>query len=175
MAALEILKERGYAGLAVEAVARRAGAGKTTIYRWWPHRAALAVEAFFDDTVNELAFPETGSSAEAFRQQLTQLARVLRGGHGQLLAELIIGSRVDEDLRAAIAERWLRPRQRWGRERMERAVAGGECVPGLQVGAALDALYGPLYARLFFGRTMHTDEEIDQHCDLVFRSIFVSR
>ena len=122
-AAVEVLKDRGYAGFALETVAKRAGTGKTTIYRWWLNRAALAVEAFFDDTLKELAFPDTGSTAEDFRQQLKQLANLLRQSQGQVLAALIIGSRNDEELRVAVAERWVRARQRWGRERMDKAVA----------------------------------------------------
>ncbi|WP_376096367.1 TetR/AcrR family transcriptional regulator [Roseomonas sp. CCTCC AB2023176] len=78
-AAFDLLRERGYAGLAIEAVAERAGVGKATIYRWWPDRAALAVEAFFEATREALAFPDTGSAREDFRRQIHGVADLLRG------------------------------------------------------------------------------------------------
>ena len=164
--------QRGFHGMAVESVAKMAGVGKTTIYRWWADRASLAVEAFFDGTVQELSFPDTGSTALDFRAQLRQLAGVLRGERGQVLAALIIGSHTDVVLARALEEKWFRRRREWGLERMMLAVQREECVPGVAVQNALDALYSPLYARLFLRREVHTDEEIERHCNFLFPLIF---
>ncbi len=171
-AAFEMLLERGYAGLALNEVARRAGAGKTTIYRWWPNRAALAVESFFDATLEELAFPDSGSVAEDFHQQISHLAALLRSPRGAVLAALISGAQTDEELGAAIQERWFRPRQVWGVERLERAVELGETVENLSIHLALETLYSPLYARLFFGLGVHSQAQVDDHCRFVFPLIF---
>ena len=45
-AAEAVLRENGIAGFSIEAVARRARAGKPTIYRWWPHRTALMLDVY---------------------------------------------------------------------------------------------------------------------------------
>ncbi|MBC7924539.1 MAG: TetR/AcrR family transcriptional regulator [Bryobacteraceae bacterium] len=171
-ATFRLLRERGYESLALEGVAREAGVGKTTIYRWWAGRAALAVDAFFDETVTELSFPETGSASEDFRQQIQQLAKLLRSERGEVLAALIIGSRTDKDLVESIQQYWVRPRKEWGFARMMRAITEGECVAELNVPCALESLYTPLYARLFLGIPVHSAREINRHCDFLFPSIF---
>ena len=169
------LLHHGYGALALEQIAKEAGVGKTTIYRWWGSRAALAVESFFDETVNELAFPDTGSAAEDFRLQLQQLAALLRSQRGGVLAALIIGSRNDPDLVLAIREQWVKPRQVWGVARLKRAVAEGECSADLDIRQALDIFYSSLYAHLFLGIPVHSSEEIDQHCRFVFPTVFIVR
>ena len=45
-AAEAILIEEGFAAFSIEAVARRAKAGKPTIYRWWPSKAALLLDVY---------------------------------------------------------------------------------------------------------------------------------
>lgn len=171
-AAFRLLEQRGYDRMALELVAKEAGVGKTTIYRWWPSKAALAVESFFDETVADLAFPETGSAAEDFRLQLQQLAKLLRSRRGEVIAALIIGSRTDAELLAAVQQKWLKPRQLWGRARLELAIANQECQPALNSIVALESLYSPLYNRLFLGLTVHSAEEIDRHCAFLFPLIF---
>ena len=171
-AAFGLLCERGYAGMSVEQVAARAGAGKSTIYRWWPDRAALAVEAFFEATQDGLAFPETGSAREDFRRQVGSLARLLRGPQGAAMAAMVAGARHDPALARALTERWVLPRKRWGVERLQRAVAAGECVPDLDVDAALNAIYAPLYAPIFFGFGPEPQERVDAYLAIVLRGVF---
>ena len=59
-AAEAILREDGIAGFSIEAVARRARAGKPTIYRWWPNRTALMLDVY-KRFKNARAFPDTGT------------------------------------------------------------------------------------------------------------------
>ncbi|MGA3404075.1 MAG: helix-turn-helix domain-containing protein, partial [Acetobacteraceae bacterium] len=54
-AAAQILNESGYAGFTIEAVARRAGASKPTIYRWWTGKAALITELYESDREEALS------------------------------------------------------------------------------------------------------------------------
>lgn len=51
----ELLLERGFDGLTIEAVAARAGVGKQTIYRWWPTRPALVADVMLEDADKLLA------------------------------------------------------------------------------------------------------------------------
>jgi AcrR family transcriptional regulator len=173
LAAFALLQERGYAGMTFDAVAAQAGVGKTTIYRWWPTRPTLAVEAFFAGTQAELAFPDTGSAREDFRLQILQLAKLLRGPAGAAMAAMIAGARTDPELGHAIAQRWVAPRARWGRERLVRACAAGECAPDLDIAAALDVLYSPLYARLLMGLEALTPTQVEKYLRIVFSGIFV--
>ncbi|ORB73491.1 TetR/AcrR family transcriptional regulator [Mycobacterium scrofulaceum] len=51
----ELLLERGFDGLTIEAVAARARVGKQTIYRWWPSRPALVADVMLEDADKLLA------------------------------------------------------------------------------------------------------------------------
>jgi AcrR family transcriptional regulator len=172
-AAFRILIARGYAGFAIEAVAAEAGAGKTTVYRWWKTKAELAVDAFLHATTNELSLPDTGSACDDFRLQITALGTLLRDGRGQALAAMLGGARNDTVLARSLGERWLEPRRRWGFERITRAAADGALRDGVKPMAALALLYGPLYTPLLFGGDVPNAEAVQDYLDIACHGIFV--
>ena len=171
-AAFEVLVERGYPAMSIEAVAARAGTGKTTVYRWWPSRAELAVDAFFAATRAELHLPDSGSARDDFTHQITELATLLRGKRGRALAAMLGGALSDRELADALDRRWLQPRRQWGIERLTRAVADGQCRPGLDIPAALGILYGPIYTPLLFGQNVPSRTQIRAHLDIALTAIF---
>lgn len=174
-AAFGLLAERGYAGFSIEGVAAAAGSGKSTIYRWWKSRADLAVDAFFHATTDELELPETGSARDDFRLQIIGLAALLHGARGQVFAAMVGGARDDAVLGKALGERWLEPRRRWGFQRMTRAAEAGELRPGVQPGAALAVLYGPLYTPLLFGAQVPERVDVEAYLDIALAGIFRER
>lgn len=171
-AAFAILAERGYDAMSLESVAGRAGAGKTTIYRWWAGKAELAVDAFFNETKAELSLPDTGSSRDDFKTQIKQLALLLAGPRGVVFAAMLGGARSDPTLAKALGERWLEPRRKWGLARIKKAVAAGECREDVDAGAALGILYGPLYAPLLFGQVVPSTSQVDAHLKIALDAIF---
>ncbi len=173
-AAFAILIERGYAGLAIDVVAQAAGAGKSTIYRWWKSKAELAVDAFFHATKDALTFPDTGSAKGDFTQQITELADLLRGPRGAAMAAMLGGALTDPVLAKALGEKWLNPRRQWGFARMSKAKAMGELLPDVDVGAALAVLYGPLYAPLLFGQEIPDAVTVERVMAVSTRGIFKS-
>jgi len=72
-AAAAILKEKGYGGLTIEGIAKRAGAGKPTIYRWWPNKIAILIELFDRETSQLLKIEDVGST----RREVTQWFSIL--------------------------------------------------------------------------------------------------
>jgi AcrR family transcriptional regulator len=156
----------------MEAVAKAAGTGKTTIYRWWRSRAELAVDAFFHATEAELGFPATGSAKGDFRAQILELAALLRGERGRALAAMLGGARNDPELARALGEKWLEPRRQWGFQRMNRAKAEGELRPHVEPETALSLLYGPLYAPLLFGGEVPLASAVEAYLNLASIGIF---
>src|ERR671914_2594511 len=80
----ELLVERGYRNLTIEGVAARAGVGKQTIYRWWPSRAALVLEAYLAGSDAISPPPPRATVEEDVRAVLVWLSKVLAqpiGGH----------------------------------------------------------------------------------------------
>ncbi len=172
VAAFDLLVSKGYAGFTIDAVAAAAGAGKTTIYRWWPTKADLAVDAFFHHTDSDLRFPDTGTADGDFRAQIERLAELLADKAGQALAEMLGGARTDRTLSAALGVRWLEPRRAWGKARIARAKEAGELLGGVDLDAALGVLYGPLYTPLLFGGVVPQADAVRAHLDIACRGIF---
>jgi AcrR family transcriptional regulator len=171
-ATLLLLIKRGYSDLSIESIAAKAKVGKTTIYRWWPEKSSLVLEAFFDSTVEELKFSNTQSGIKDFESQIHSLANLLRSDRGEHLAALMMGAKTDAKLAAAIQEKWVFPRRKWGFERMQKSIEDGECHPDLDIKAALESLYSPLYARLLVGLSPLSKEEVSAYLKIIFPGIF---
>jgi len=148
-AALDLVKESGYRALTIERIAGRAGAGKTTIYRWWPSKAAVVMEAFLKYISPEVEFPSvsTVSPSESIRQQMQSVARAYRGPHGDLLRALIAEAQFDRELASAFVTNWILPRREMATAILQSRIASGELESDIDVNAAIDALYRALYYR----------------------------
>src|SRR5918994_3166944 len=97
----ELLVERGYGNLTIEGVAARAGVGKQTIYRWWPSRAALVLEAYLAGSEAIPPPAHRDSAREDVHAHLVWLATVLAQPiGGRVLAGLIADLQHDGDLAA---------------------------------------------------------------------------
>ena len=75
---IKLLRHVGFADLSIEAIAADAKVGKATVYRWWPNKGALVVDAFASTTEEELHFPDSGSVFKDVRGQMKQWLGVLR-------------------------------------------------------------------------------------------------
>ena len=170
-AAYHLLEEGGMGKFTIEGVAARSGAAKTTIYRWWPTKGRLAAEAFLTSTATAAMVPETSSAIADLRAHMRLLASIFRSRVGYVIAGLIAEGHSDpetiEAYRVGIVER----RTRITRTIIERGIAQGEFRPDLDVEAALDALYSPLYTGLLMGFNTLDDDYIDRLADTVLHGI----
>lgn len=158
-AAGALLRERGLRAMSIEAVAGRAGVSKRTIYRWWPSKGVLALDAIYVEWSRARgATPDSGGLEGDLRSRLRATVRVLRRPTlGSTLAELIGEAQTDPELDEAYTEHVLAPLRAQIRLILERAVARGELEPDLDLEAAIDLLQGPLYLRL-----LHTHAPLDR-------------
>ena len=144
-----LLVEEGYQALTIEGVATRAGVGKQTIYRWWPSRAALALEAYLAGSDDLRSPPESGSTADEVRALLGWLVAVLAQPiGGRVLAGLVADLTHDSDLADRFHATWC-PRDGAPCSPHSSAVelaARFGMTPDLEV--AVDALHGAVFYRL---------------------------
>ena len=152
LAATQRLLESGTVReLSIEGIAREAGVGKTTIYRWWPNKAAVVIDAFFDKVVAATPFPEAETAAETLALQAASLVEALSGPYGRIVAEIIAEGQSDPSILETYRETFLFHRRAAAREIIERGIAEGEFDSDLDVELAMDLLYGPVYFRLLLG------------------------
>ncbi len=150
-AALVELGKTGFRLLTVDSIAARAGVGKMTIYRRWPNKAALVMDAFLTLIGPETEFPKAPRALERIRLQLHIQARFFHGRFGSMIKALLGEAQFDPDLAQAFRERWIIPRRQMPRQLLEEAVRQGDLRADMDVEAAIDGLYGPLYYRLQIG------------------------
>ncbi|MGA3102870.1 MAG: TetR/AcrR family transcriptional regulator [Terriglobales bacterium] len=165
---LKLLKEDGgFAELSIEAIAADANVGKTTVYRWWPTKAALVADAFAVSANDELLFPDTGSVQDDMTLQMRRLIRVFRSERGKVVAALLAGGQSDPELIEAFRERFLWPRRKQAYQTLQRGIDRGELPADTDLDLVLDTLYGPIYMR-FLIRHQKLDETFaDGICGLV--------
>ena len=146
-AALDLMEETAFAQVTAEAIAERAGTSKATVYRWWPNKAAVVIEAFREAVAPELPLRDTGSLREDLTTQVKNFARVLSGPGGRMLRSFVVAARSDPDVAAAFRSIWSDPRRAAAREILRRKQARGQLRKGADLDLVLDSLYGPLYYR----------------------------
>lgn len=145
----ELLVEGGYRELTIEGVAARAGVGKQTIYRWWPSKAALVLEAYLAGAAAVPPPAEQGTVREDVRVLLGWLIAVLTEPTGGPVVAGLVG---DLQHDAVLAEGFHRDVVPARREAMlaalERGRARGEIRADADLELAVDTLHGAVFYRL---------------------------
>lgn len=136
------------AGFTIEAVAARAGAGKTTIYRWWPSKGALAMAGFLSETAPKISYSDSHSALTALTNQLRRVVSVYGGASGRVLAAIIAEGQRDPATIAAFIDGYAKPRRAEAKKILLKGIERGELRPDIDLDVALDALYGPIYYRM---------------------------
>jgi AcrR family transcriptional regulator len=147
-ATLELLVEVGFSALTVEGVASRAGVGKATIYRRWPSKLPLVVEAFgqlpgFEDF-------DTGDLAEDLKKMLRGYLDVFNSTPLSAVLPSLAGERTHNPELSQLFEPVSKDRRRPLVKAFERAVARGEVPADLDLDLAADLVVGPIAVALFF-------------------------
>jgi AcrR family transcriptional regulator len=147
-AALAVLDEHGLAGFTMEAVARRAGASKATLYRRWSTVGALLVDAM-DATFQPFPVPDTGRLRSDLAQLLNAFVTMLEGTpFPRLLAAFIDAAERDPALATLHADLTQRRREPLLAV-LARARERGELAAGVDLEILTDMLAGPFFYRRF--------------------------
>jgi AcrR family transcriptional regulator len=169
---LKLLEQNGgFPELRIEAIAADANVGKTTVYRWWPTKAALVADAFSASAEQELRFPNTGSVQNDMRLQMRGLIRIFRSKRGKVVAALLAGGQTDPELIEAYRDRFLWPRRRQAYQTLQRGVDRGELPPGKDFDLILDSLYGPILMRFLIRHVELQESFADEVCEMVLQGV----
>ncbi len=172
-AAAELLLARGLSAVSMDAVAERAGVSKATIYRWWPTKESLALDALYTEWAAARPFPQdTGTLRGDLLSLLRPWARLASSRpYGRVIAALLTEAQTDPAFAAEYRQRVVEPRRDQGRAIFRRAIERGEIAADTKVEVALDLLYGPLYHRLLHGHAPLNDRFVRDVIDLALSGI----
>ncbi|MEU7827996.1 TetR/AcrR family transcriptional regulator [Nonomuraea sp. NPDC049129] len=171
-ATLAELAEVGYARLTMERVAERAKASKASLYRRWPTRIELVMDAVYHVLPDALSVPDTGSLRGDILAALRRTAEALAGPAGEAMRGLLSEALGDESRAATFREHSQGTGRRLMREIVRRAVERGEVAPEDVTPRRLDAGQALLRQHFLFQGLPIPDELLMQIADEVMVPLF---
>jgi len=134
--------------LSIEAIAKKAKVGKTTIYRWWPNKAAVIMDALSQQPGMSTPMPTPKNNADAVQMQLEKLIRLLHSKNGETIAQLFAEAQSDEKAQDIFESNFLTPLI----DAIEYSIAQGqkdqEFTKRFDSKTLVDLLCGPIFFRL---------------------------
>ncbi|WBQ03580.1 TetR/AcrR family transcriptional regulator [Kribbella sp. CA-293567] len=139
--------ELGYTRTTIEGIATRAGVGKQTIYRWWPSKGAVVLDALVAEEP-AAEWPDTGDFAADLRLVLrATIEEFADPARSATLRAVMIDMQSDPALSDAVMTRMLRPHLEATKRRLESAQRAGQVREGLDLELATEMFNGPVYHR----------------------------
>lgn len=147
-----LLTHMPVAQLSVEAIAKKAGVGKTTIYRWWPNKQAVVMDAVFSQPGFLNILPASASAFDGVKAQIEKLLRQLSGKNGRVVAEIIGEAQSDPEAIKALIAHFFQDRYNALARYVNEGKDRGEFAADLDVEASIDMILGPIFFRLISGQ-----------------------
>lgn len=170
-AAMELLSKRPLCQVTAEAIASRAGVSKATIYKWWPNKNLVALDAFGKFAEAELAIPDTGSARQDFTRQLADTIAFYKSPKGRMLCQFLAEGQSDAGFLELFRNRFLKPRRDSLLTIWRRGVKRGEIRPELDGELVLDLIFGPMIYRLLVGHGPLDEVQAAAIIDTIFSGL----
>jgi AcrR family transcriptional regulator len=173
-ATLALIDSLGFTGVSVDRIAKHAGVGKATIYRWWPNKAALTMDVILSNFDPATPHPPTESARQDLAAHLRHMIRIFRSARtGPIIASVLAEAQHDDELAAEVNARVQAPRRAGAKRILQEGIARGELRADLDCDAVLDAIYGPLYYRFLITHQPMSSRYADTVLDHIWPAIIV--
>jgi AcrR family transcriptional regulator len=170
-ATLQLLKEKPLREITIEAIARKAGVGKMTIYKWWPSKTYVALDAFKKTINRMIVAPDTGDTERDLAELLRSSMSSYSTATGQIFGQFLAESQTDPEFAVLFRDRFMKPRREATREILNRAVKRGEIDPKLDQETIIDMIFGPMVFRLMAGHGPLNKTAADAIISILLRGI----
>lgn len=161
-ATAELFRTVGYDKMSIEGIATAAGAGKQTIYRWWPSKAAVVLDVWAPEVEPRVRFPDTGDLAADLK---TQIRTIIDLAHDPLFGPsflaVLADAQRDERVAQQLLDRLFYPAIAACKDRLRIGQKAGQLSADIDLDIAVDLLYGGYYHRLLLGIAPLTPDYAD--------------
>lgn len=144
----KLLLQTSVQELSIEAIAKKAKVGKTTIYRWWPNKTAVVMDSLANQPGMQTPLPTARSHKEAIIMQLDKLIRLVDSNNGKTIAQLFSEAQGSEASLAIFKDNLLEPLMDAIRYSIDEGQKNGEFRDDIDIELAADILCGPIFFRL---------------------------
>lgn len=170
-AAINLLIEGGFLNLTCDSIARRAETSKATLYRWWPNKVQIVIEAFVNTLSPLMPIHKADTIEEFVVIQVKQFVKAMSGQNGRLLSAVIAAAQVAPDVQAALISHWVKPRREILREALLEFQRKGDLSQEFDIELVLDAMYGPLHFILMVQRQRLTPAYAEKLAKILLRGL----
>ena len=170
-ATFELLAAQGPGKVSIDEIAREASVGKQTIYRWWPSKHAVVIDALLEHSIRDTPFRDSGDARADLRHHMRGVVRLFTSPTGVLIREVLADAISDEAVAAGFVERFWQPRRDLSTQFLMRAMERGQVRNDVDVEAALDSIYSPLWVRLIIGFAPLDLPFVDRVLDVVWAGL----
>jgi AcrR family transcriptional regulator len=146
-----LLETQALQQITIESIAKEAGVGKATIYRWWPSKASVVIEAFVINHIVRTPMPTGVSCREAISTHIHRMVEQYGGRGGRIVAQILAEGQNDAEILREFRERFFDGRRTLVRAVIEQGRKNGEFRTDLDPDFEMDMLYSPIYFRLIMG------------------------
>ena len=167
-ATVNLLASESVQSLTIEAIAREAGVGKATIYRWWDSKALVVIDAFVEHHVVKTPMPRDVPPAEALAVHFAALVAEYSGWSGRIVAQIIAEGQADPAVLRVFRERFHSGRRAVVREVLEQWRRDGDIVVPTDIELLGDLIYAPVYMRLLVGHAPLDAAFVQSHLAYIY-------
>ena len=170
-AVYELLQQTSARDLTMESVAKRAGVGKPTLYKWWGSKAALIFAMFRERLAGQ---PETlvaETAEQVIRDKVQRLIREFNGLFGKVMADLIAEGQSEPEILSDLYDQHMSLSRASTIADVERGKVAGEFAHDTNADLLLDSIFGPIYFRLLLRDTPLTERYGDELVNQVLRGV----
>lgn len=171
--AYEMFLEKGFKAVTVDKIAEKTSVSKATIYKWWPNKAAVVLDSYFEATATTLPIPDTGSVKEDLYQQVTNLTKFFLSNRGSGITELIAEGQFDPMIGEECRKRYFKPRRQISRTIIERGITKGQLKEEIDIEFYIDCLYAPIFYRLLITKDTIDEAYVHQVVDMTLLGILL--
>ena len=148
-AVYDLLQEMSVRELTMDKIAKRAGVGKPTLYRWWKSKPALVVAMFNERIVPTLDAPEGTTLEESIRLKVERLVSAFNGFFGKVILELVAEGQGDPEILRELNDGYVQPRRAGTIAEIIEAQEQGTVPKEIDPEMVVDGIFGSLYFTLF--------------------------
>lgn len=149
--AYRMMAAQGLAATSIDAIARDSGVSKMTIYKWWPSREALLIDAFLRQAATMLPLAESGDAVALITRHASAYANALTGDFGKVQLAVIAECIARTGSARIFSERYLDMRREVALKIIKSGQRDGSIVAAEPAGDLYDRIYGTLFYQYVFG------------------------
>ncbi|MFE6159296.1 TetR/AcrR family transcriptional regulator [Streptomyces sp. NPDC056486] len=168
-AALRLIADADGAPVGVDAIAREAGVGKQTLYRWWPSKGAVLLDALTDRAQRAVPVPDSGSLREDLRAVVTSTFEEAQAAPVGPALRTVAQEAARDPRLADLMREFTQARRTALREVLTRGQERGELTADSDLDLMVDQVYGVFWYRFLLGHAPLGEREAISLADSLVR------